>query len=244
MEHSRRDILKASSTALAGTAGLAATTGTVAASHVGVDMPVLSTADLNIRDDPSTGGSWLATADQWTGGEVVDGPVESDGYTWWKVSWNQDSDNGRITGWSAEGDAWIDGPTDFAYPCWGYITQPHKSNHAAIDIGNETGTAITASADGTVVVADDYDDSPCGKYVVLDHGGGGWQTVYCHMSALSVADGETVARDEKIGELGSTGRSTGPHLHFEINCDGVEQYVPGFDGQDLVGGAGIPKSYR
>jgi len=243
MKHSRRDVLKASSIALAGTAGLAATTGTVAASHVGVDAPVLSSVDLNVRDEPSTSGSRIATADQWTGGEVVDGPVQADGYTWWKVSWNQDADNGRITGWSAEGDAWIDGPTDFAYPCWGYITQPHKSGHAAIDVGNETGTPIIASADGTAVVADSYDNSPCGRYVVLDHGGG-WQTVYCHLNSVAVSQGQTVARDDKIGELGNTGRSTGPHLHFEITYDGAEQYVPGFDGQDLVGGAGIPKSYR
>ena len=75
MKHSRRDVLKASSIALAGTAGLAATTGTVAASHVGVDAPVLSSVDLNVRDEPSTSGSRIATADQWTGGEVVDGPV-------------------------------------------------------------------------------------------------------------------------------------------------------------------------
>lgn len=58
-----------------------------------------------------------------------------------------------------------------------------------------------------------------GKYVIIDHGGG-IQTLYAHMSALSVTVGQTVAQGEKIGEVGSTGWSTGPHIHFEIRKDG------------------------
>jgi murein DD-endopeptidase MepM/ murein hydrolase activator NlpD len=239
MQRSRRDVLKASSTALAGAAGLAATSGSAAASHVAVDQPVLSTVDLNVRDEPSTSGAWLATADQWTGGKVVDGPVDADGYTWWKVSWNEDGDNGRITGWSAEGDAWIDGPTDFLYPCWGFVTQTAAEDGGAIDIGNEYGTPLLASRGGTAYTG--WGDR-CGYYVSIDHGGG-WTSICCHVQEFYVSDGEQVAQGQQIGEMGSTGNSTGPHVHFAVRYDGANQDVPAFSDQELVGGAGIPKSY-
>ena len=158
------------------------------------------------------------------------------------MSWNEDSDTGDVTGWSAEGDDWITGPTDFAYPCWGTITQEYHSNHKAIDVGNDTGTYIGAAADATVAVADTVDDSACGKYVILDHGDG-WETTYCHLSKVSVSEGQSVDRDEKIGEMGDTGHSTGPHLHWSIDHNDTRQSIPGFDGQDLVGGSGNPKDY-
>lgn len=237
--HSRRTFLKASSGAVVGALAVGAGAGTAAASHVAVDDPVVATTDLNVRDSPSTGGSWIATAGQWTGGKVVDGPRQNDGYTWWKVSWNQDSDNGRITGWSAEGDGWIDGPTDFAYPCWGFITQTAAQDGGAIDIGNEYGTPLLASRGGTAYTG--WGDR-CGYYVSIDHGDG-WSSICCHMQEFYVGDGEQVAQGQQIGEMGSTGNSTGPHVHFAIRYNGANQDVPAFDGQDLVGGAGIPKSY-
>ena len=90
---------------------------TVAAGHVSQDMPVVCSFGLKILKSASTDAEVLGTASQWTGGEIVDGPREVDGYIWWEVAWNQDEDNGDITGWSIEGDDWIAGPTDFAVPC-------------------------------------------------------------------------------------------------------------------------------
>ena len=239
-EFDRRRLLKLSGSAITATVGVTGLSGSAAATHVGVDDPVVSTVDLNVRDGPGTDYDVIADADQWTGGEIVDGPTESDGYTWWKVQWNEDDDNGDVTGWSAEGDAWIDGPTDFSYPCWGRITQEHKSDHEALDIGNDTGTPIGAARDGTVS-ATGYGDR-CGYFVKLDHGDG-WQTIYCHLSTIDATEGETVVRDEKIGEMGSTGNSTGPHLHWSIDQYGDRKWIPGTKGYDVVGGAGVPNDY-
>ncbi|WP_135853322.1 M23 family metallopeptidase [Halorussus salinus] len=236
MNFDRRSFLKASSAAIVGGAALS---GSASASHVGVSDPVISTTDLNIREQPSTSASVKASADQWTGGHVVDGPRSADGYTWWKVSFNQDSDNGRITGWVAEGDAWLDGPTDFSYPCWGFITQTSAQDGGAIDIGNDYGTPLVAARGGTATTG--YGDR-CGYYVSIDHGGG-WTSIYCHMQERYVSNGQTVSEGQQIGEMGSTGNSTGPHVHFAIRYNGANQNIPGFDGQDLIAGSGIPKSY-
>ncbi len=87
------------------------------------------------------------------------------------------------------------------------------SLHAGLDIAAETGTPVMAALDGTVESAD-Y-STTLGYYVILSHGSG-LSTRYGHLDSYSVSVGQTVGKGDTIGLVGSTGRSTGPHLHFEI----------------------------
>ena len=89
--------------------------------------------------------------------------------------------------------------------------------HAGIDLAARTGSPIVATSDGMVARADWA--GGYGLLVALDHGGG-VTTRYGHMSRLAVAPGQTVRKGEVIGYVGSTGRSTGPHLHYEVRVDG------------------------
>ena len=102
----------------------------------------------------------------------------------------------------------------FAWPMSGFVSQPFRSWHGAIDIAASKGTTIVA-ADAGYVVAAQWTDVGYGRMVIIDHGNG-YRTLYAHMSTYSVAVGDSVARGQAIGECGSTGNSTGPHLHFEI----------------------------
>ncbi len=101
------------------------------------------------------------------------------------------------------------------------------SMHSGIDIGAGYGASIRAAAGGTVIMAD-YNGG-YGNCVVIDHGGG-FSTLYGHMSYIEVSDGEVVEQGELLGEVGSTGNSTGPHLHFETRVDGSAEnpmrYLP------------------
>ncbi len=90
--------------------------------------------------------------------------------------------------------------------------------HTGIDIGAPSGTNILAANDGTVISAG-YNNS-YGYMVMLDHGGG-IVTLYAHCSKLLVSKGDAVARGQVIALVGSTGMSTGPHLHFEVRINGV-----------------------
>lgn len=85
--------------------------------------------------------------------------------------------------------------------------------HTGVDLRASTGTKIYAANDGTVVTST-YSNA-YGNYVVINHGGG-VSTLYAHMSRRGVSKGDTVSRGDVIGYVGSTGYSTGPHLHFEI----------------------------
>lgn len=90
--------------------------------------------------------------------------------------------------------------------------------HNGIDLAAPTGTAIYAAYDG-IVVASAYSSS-MGNYVMIDHGSGLY-TIYMHASKLYVSEDDVVVRGEKIAAVGSTGRSTGPHLHFGVRLDGA-----------------------
>lgn len=92
-----------------------------------------------------------------------------------------------------------------------------SSNHKGIDIACNTGDPIIAAASGTVIVAT-YNYAE-GNYICIDHGGG-VVTVYMHNSALLVSAGEAVTAGQQIAQAGSTGYSTGPHLHFGVRVDG------------------------
>lgn len=93
-------------------------------------------------------------------------------------------------------------------------------SHDGLDIGAPRGTAIKAAASGTVVYAGNCGDG-YGKYVILSHGNG-VTTVYAHCSQLLVSKGQKVTQGTVIAKVGSTGNSTGNHLHFEVRKNGVK----------------------
>lgn len=91
-------------------------------------------------------------------------------------------------------------------------------SHKGIDLAAPTGTPIFATADGVVGKAEWF--SSYGMYVSIDHGGQ-LETRYAHMSRIAVGAGERVRKGDVIGYVGSTGRSTGPHLHYEVRVAGT-----------------------
>jgi len=106
---------------------------------------------------------------------------------------------------------------------YGYRIDPftgQNSFHEGIDFPVEIGTPIVAAASGKVVFADVHPQY--GKMVEIDHGNG-LISRYAHASVLYVKEGELVVRGQQIARSGSTGRSTGPHLHFEVRLNGVPQ---------------------
>jgi murein DD-endopeptidase MepM/ murein hydrolase activator NlpD len=115
----------------------------------------------------------------------------------------------------------MDGPVGTGTYVWpttaryisGYNYSP-ESNHPAIDIGGQEGNAIYAVDNGVVVYAG-WNDYGYGNMIVIDHGYG-WQSLYAHLSALNVACGSYVYQGNVIGYMGTTGNSSGPHLHFEL----------------------------
>ena len=110
----------------------------------------------------------------------------------------------------------------FVWPTSGKISQRFTWYHRAIDIANSIGTPILAADAGKVIVAGWPDNVGYGNRVIIDHGNG-FVTLYGHMSKVLVDVGQTVQRGGTIGLIGSTGRSTGPHCHFEIRVSGKTQ---------------------
>jgi len=92
------------------------------------------------------------------------------------------------------------------------------SGHLGIDLAAGVGDRVWAS-DAGVVVYSGWSNGGYGNLVMIDHGTG-WQTLYAHLNAVAVSCGESVGQGETIGFAGSTGNSTGPHLHFETRSDG------------------------
>jgi murein DD-endopeptidase MepM/ murein hydrolase activator NlpD len=115
------------------------------------------------------------------------------------------------------------GSGSFGWPMSGGISQGYWAGHRAIDIYAPRGTAVYA-ADGGTVVAAYYSNVGYGRHVIVDHGNG-FQTLYAHMDAFYVEAGQAVAKGQQLGQCGSTGNSTGPHLHFEVRSGGA-QYNP------------------
>jgi murein DD-endopeptidase MepM/ murein hydrolase activator NlpD len=119
-------------------------------------------------------------------------------------------------------------PGQLIWPVSGPISSPFgmRTNpithafilHAGIDIAVPTGTTVVAAAEGRVIVAG-WDDGGCGNMIVIDHGGH-LATQYCHLSQMYVGVGQDVQRGQAIAASGSTGNSTGPHVHFGVRIDG------------------------
>jgi murein DD-endopeptidase MepM/ murein hydrolase activator NlpD len=109
----------------------------------------------------------------------------------------------------------------------GYDYTP-EANHPAVDFGGAMGNAIYAADNGVVVYAG-WNDWGYGNVTVIDHGNG-YQTLYAHQSQIRVGCGQSVFKGDLIGNMGSTGNSSGPHLHFEMWDNGAHvsphSYLP------------------
>ncbi|HVM18916.1 MAG TPA: M23 family metallopeptidase, partial [Egibacteraceae bacterium] len=126
------------------------------------------------------------------------------------------------------GEAPASSPTAMQWPAngpktsdYGWRTHPifgTRRFHAGIDIGSGYGAPIVAALGGTVIEAGSR--GGYGNTIIVDHGGG-LTTLYAHQSSFAVATGQQVSRGDTIGYVGSTGYSTGPHLHFEVRVNGA-----------------------
>lgn len=119
-----------------------------------------------------------------------------------------------------------------------------RRNHKGIDLAAASGTPVYATADGVVAKAERF--SSYGNYIQIEHGGQ-LETRYAHLSGYAVTAGEQVRKGQLIGYVGSTGRSTGPHLHYEVRVAGdAVDPRPYMTGQQLAavpgaGGRGGPE---
>ena len=135
---------------------------------------------------------------------------------------------GGSSGGSGNTGSSVMGSGSFVWPATSYLVtseygyrvhplQGVQKFHSGVDIGAGAGTPIYAAAAGTVATAT-YNDS-YGNYVLINHGGGN-STLYAHMSSMAVSSGAYVTQGQVIGYVGSTGWSTGPHLHYEVRLNG------------------------
>ncbi|HRW10798.1 MAG TPA: M23 family metallopeptidase [Caldilineaceae bacterium] len=109
---------------------------------------------------------------------------------------------------------WPYGSGNFTWPLAGWLTQGYRYDHRALDIAAPYGTAVTA-ADRGVVVRAGWNNQGYGLFVIVDHNID-YLSLYAHLSEITVEEGTVVAQGQMIGKVGSTGNSTGPHLHFEV----------------------------
>lgn len=107
------------------------------------------------------------------------------------------------------------GVGEFNWPTVGRVTQGYWGGHRAVDIGAYSGAPVKAADSGRVVIAKSGWNYGYGNYVVIDHGNG-FVSLYGHLNSIFVRPGENIYSGQKIGSVGNTGNSTGPHLHFEI----------------------------
>ena len=146
-------------------------------------------------------------------GVIQDAEVEN-------LSEDSAADDKSLTNTDIQNDD-TDKDDEFLNPTLGVLTSNFGTRwgrlHSGIDIGADEGEAICAAKSGRVIfsgTADGY-----GNYIKIDHGGG-LETAYGHCSVLAANVGDEVERGQTIAYVGSTGNSTGPHLHFEVKIDG------------------------
>ena len=143
----------------------------------------------------------------------------------------QEQANNSGTGGGSSSGGSATGTGSFGWPCpsctyitskfgprYHPVTGAYQSTHTGLDIGAAFGATIVAADGGTVTTAGVK--GGYGKCVMIDHGNG-YYTLYGHMSSIAVSLGQTVSKGDTVGYVGSTGVSTGPHLHFEIRVNGV-----------------------
>ena len=151
--------------------------------------------------------------------------------TWYDKNLNEDTDISLVLGNPSEKsgiggpleDATMDLSDGFEVPVsgtltsgYGYRTDPftgERSVHSGVDIAAKKGAPIKAALAGIVELAE-KSSGDYGNYIIINHGG--FKTLYAHCNDLKVTEGQNVSSGESIATVGSTGRSTGPHLHFEI----------------------------
>jgi len=109
---------------------------------------------------------------------------------------------------------WPYGSGVFTWPLAGWLTQGYRYDHRALDIAAPAGTSV-AAADRGVVLRAGWNYQGYGLFVIIDHNID-YVTLYAHLSEILVEEGQVVAQGDIVGKVGSTGNSTGPHLHFEI----------------------------
>jgi murein DD-endopeptidase MepM/ murein hydrolase activator NlpD len=156
--------------------------------------------NLRIPLSPGPEANWgqLALVGEWTGNENQTGVGPSP----------------RVEDASSMPADWPYGSGEFAWPTYGWITQGYRIGHSAIDVAAYLGTPVTA-ADRGVVIRAGWSTVGYGQFVVIDHNID-YITLYAHLSEIYVEEGQVVAKGQLLGRVGSTGNSTGPHLHFEI----------------------------
>ena len=115
--------------------------------------------------------------------------------------------------WPIEGVRVGQGVGPRVHPVYGY-----RSCHTGVDLGAPSGTPIRATAAGIVVI--NATGGPYGNHTLISHGNGLF-SMYAHQSRFGAEEGQTVKKGDVIGYVGSTGYSTGPHLHFEIHVGGT-----------------------
>ncbi|HZQ10405.1 MAG TPA: M23 family metallopeptidase [Anaerolineae bacterium] len=113
----------------------------------------------------------------------------------------------------------IRGTSTFQWPVGACISQYFWARHPGIDLANSMGTPVVAADSGYIETVG-WDSSGYGNMILINHGNGAI-TRYAHLSAFAVQAGQSVKKGQLIGRVGSTGHSTGPHLHFEIIVNGV-----------------------
>ncbi|GAB4196316.1 MAG: hypothetical protein OHK0013_03390 [Sandaracinaceae bacterium] len=122
---------------------------------------------------------------------------------------------------------------ELPFPCgqvWAGQTRTNHSPRNSVDFNraNDIGDEVVASASGVVTRVENLGARSYGRWIEIDHGGG-WRTRYAHLDSQAVRVGQRVAQGQRIGAVGNTGGSSGPHLHFEVRRSGVD-VRPSFHG--------------